>query len=213
MLIKKFNECLLKMGMKGIQYPLFYNAPIGIRFEIQSEGPIWLNVSFDEKDNYVLNEKYLKNTFKNAKAIYDSLPHKPNILRIDVCPDILKEYPDFSHLQLGSPHEQINSFKIYKEDNEKYLQKQLYWNLSLINFNYELLLKEIIRADFGGLDWLVYSVFFMNTKDLTMLHFYDDCGGDLIASDKEILRPIYKKCNHLILDYDREKIDKLFATK
>ena len=34
--------------------------------------------------------------------------------------------------------------------------------------------------------------------------------GYIISADKEILRPIYKKHNDWILDYDREQIEKQF---
>lgn len=51
--------------------------------------------------------------------------------------------------------------------------------------------------------------FDLQDKKLTF-QMYDDRGLDVIAADKEILRPIYKKHNDLILGYDRERIDKQF---
>ena len=38
----------------------------------------------------------------------------------------------------------------------------------------------------------------------------DDRGADLIAARKETLDPIYMNLNHLLLDYDREKMDSVF---
>jgi len=41
-------------------------------------------------------------------------------------------------------------------------------------------------------------------------HLYDDRGCDVIASNKENLRPLYEELNDWILDYDREQIDTIF---
>ncbi|WP_354361222.1 DUF3885 domain-containing protein [Pedobacter sp. UYP30] len=38
---------------------------------------------------------------------------------------------------------------------------------------------------------------------------YDDRGLDIIANDIETLRPIYEKYNSLILESNREQIDKI----
>lgn len=42
---------------------------------------------------------------------------------------------------------------------------------------------------------------------------YDDRGLDIISTDQETLRLIYKKHNDWILDYDREQIDKQLEYK
>ena len=34
MLAKRFEDILHKLGMAGLEHPLFYHAPVGIRFEI-----------------------------------------------------------------------------------------------------------------------------------------------------------------------------------
>ena len=37
MLAKRFEDILHKLGMAGLEHPLFYHAPVGIRFEIGGE--------------------------------------------------------------------------------------------------------------------------------------------------------------------------------
>ena len=39
MLAKRFEDILHKLGMAGLEHPLFYHAPVGIRFEIGGEEP------------------------------------------------------------------------------------------------------------------------------------------------------------------------------
>ena len=40
MLAKRFEDILHKLGMAGLEHPLFYHTPVGIRFEIGGEEPI-----------------------------------------------------------------------------------------------------------------------------------------------------------------------------
>lgn len=54
------------------------------------------------------------------------------------------------------------------------------------------------------------EVYFVNADKKLIFHMYDDRGLDIIATDKETLKPIYAKHNDWLLDYDRERIDKQF---
>nr|WP_315363603.1 DUF3885 domain-containing protein [Cytobacillus firmus] len=54
------------------------------------------------------------------------------------------------------------------------------------------------------------DIYFVNVTKKMIFHLYDDRGCDVIASNKEDLRPLYEEYNEWILDYDREQIDQLF---
>ena len=43
MLAKRFEHILHELGMAGLEHPLFYHAPVGIRFKIGGEEPIYLD--------------------------------------------------------------------------------------------------------------------------------------------------------------------------
>jgi hypothetical protein len=43
-----FNQTVLKIGMDKLESPIFYNAPIGIRFEIGGQEPIYLSTSSEK---------------------------------------------------------------------------------------------------------------------------------------------------------------------
>lgn len=204
MLSEKFTKTLIKIGMPILKAPLFYNSPIGIRFLIGKEQPVYLDGA--SSDDLIPNPKYISAALERAESIYNSLLHQPDILRIDT--DITLE--NLKQLQLPKPHEQTWE-QIHYEDIS-FLQKQLFWNLSHFDFNPHFLLKEIIKADIGGaMKDLTSNVYFINTEDSILFHLYDDCGADLLASDKNTLRPFYETYNDWLLDYDRTKIDKLFA--
>ena len=45
MLAGKFQKAITGLGMERLEHPLFYHAPVGIRFEIGGEEPIYLDRS------------------------------------------------------------------------------------------------------------------------------------------------------------------------
>ncbi|MEA4895914.1 MAG: DUF3885 domain-containing protein [Oscillospiraceae bacterium] len=112
---------------------------------------------------------------------------------------------------MPQPDEQTLQPFQWGEDCEVISQLQLYWDLNKIQFSPDRLLREIIEADIGGYSGLASNVYFADTHDFFILHLYDDRGADLMAANRELLRPIYENLNSWILDYDREKINELFA--
>lgn len=207
-----FDDILVKLKNPNLKHPLFYNSPIGICFEIGSEVPVFLESEYSKE--IVLNNEYIKLALQRAKAIYNELPQPPNILRIDIYSNEIGQRNEYQFVMdrlrriLPAPHDRrrVN----IERDEEQLTVVQLYWDLSGIDFLPDLLLKEIIKADIGGISSLVSNVYFANKEEVFLFHIYDDRGADLIAEDKETLHPIYQKCNKWILDYDRKKIDSLF---
>ena len=149
MLAKRFEDILHKLGMAGLEHPLFYHAPVGIRFEIGGEEPIYLD---RRAAKLKTNPAYVQGALDRAAAIYRGLPAVPDLLRIDG-PD---EEPAESLLTvirqrvgLPVPDEQLPAIEL-DEDGDAHAQVQFYWDLSKINFQPELLLREIILGDIGG---------------------------------------------------------------
>ena len=124
MLVKKFESVLCQLGMERLEHPLFYHAPVGIRFGIGGEETIYL----DGKPNPV----YVQGALDRAAAIYRSLPIPPDILRIDGYPE---EETDDSVLTtvrkmagLPVPQEQEASVEL-DEDGDAHRQIRFYWDL------------------------------------------------------------------------------------
>jgi len=110
----------------------------------------------------------------------------------------------------------------YTKETPVYYENDTY-NFALIKLtvnriNYKNIFTAIGHSDFpprqprldnyGGLT--DKAIFLINIDKKLIFNMYDDRGLDIIAVDKETLRPIYRKHNDLILDYDRERIDKQF---
>lgn len=221
MLSRQFDALLDAIGNPELARPVFYSSPIGIRFELGSDTPIYgknQNLAELEPD-----PEYLAGALTRAQTIYHNLPHPPNILRIDVVTlakaDINKADTDaiapaidvLLRDVVGTPAEQRAVTFIDEDDGETLIRHELYWTLPA-DFSAELLLHYIITADLGGPWPANVPVFFANTEDEYLYFVYDDRGADLIATIVETIRPAYERFNDWILDYDRERIDRTFTS-
>ena len=79
MLAKRFEHILHDLGMAGLEHPLFYHAPVGIRFKIGGEEPIYLD---RRAAKLKTNPAYVQRALDRAAAIYRALPEVPDLLRI-----------------------------------------------------------------------------------------------------------------------------------
>jgi len=108
--------------------------------------------------------------------------------------------------------------RLYEPDDKFDIRNIAIIKLTTDRINHKNILTAIGHTDFPPrqprLDnnWFFTSkeIYFVNIDKKLIFHMYDDRGLDLISADKETLRPIYKKHNDWILDYDRKQIDKQF---
>ncbi|WP_105154771.1 DUF3885 domain-containing protein [Streptococcus suis] len=68
------------------------------------------------------------------------------------------------------------------------------------------LLREIIKADHGGFNYLSSSVFFLSSKEKVIYHCYDDRGVDIAVVDDDKRRQLFTDCHDLLFDYDMEEM-------
>lgn len=54
------------------------------------------------------------------------------------------------------------------------------------------------------------EIYFINLSKNIIFNMYDDRGLDVIAVDRELLKPIYIAYNDWLLDYDRQKMNEQF---
>jgi len=204
-LIKNFNKTIYEIGMGIFESPIFYHAPVGIRFEIGAEQDVYIKKGLLRKTHP--NPLYVKEAFERAVTIFNDLPQNDWLLRIDVFSEqeiskVVKK------LQLEMPKETVK--EMYDLEEEEITHYELYWDLSEIDWSLERILKEVILADIGGVNSLASAVFLLHTNEHILYHLYDDRGLDVVAKDKETLRPLYDTYGKWILDYDRKQIDDVF---
>ncbi len=203
-LFESFQRVLHSFGMEGITHPLFYNSKIGLRFNIGDNG------------NDTFTAAYTAACFDRAMMIYNLLKTKPDLLVIDgyLCENEASDnfiVDVTSATGLPAPHEIVTE-PVYEDDNV-FVHIFLCWKTTDFaeHFTPDDIIKEIITSDSDtGNQFLSSAVYFVCTKDNVLFHLYDDRGADLLSEKKESIRHVYKELNHLVLDYDREKIDTIF---
>ena len=202
--LKHKLEKFLKDNFNGLKLvtPLFYNHPISIRFDLQTDtenaeyfnnvrdrAATIFNAAFGDNDNvYVVIQRA---TFNRSKI-------RPK---------------NYLFRQISNPKE-IDFQKLFRPyPPEWHIEK---WNRAIIktvtsDINSQNIIKGISYKDFPTSGKAIFEeVYFINLDRKTIFNMYDDRGCDLLAADKDTLLPIYEKLNHLILDHDRKKIDEKF---
>ena len=205
-LINTFNKMIYDIGLNELQPPIFYNAPVGMRFEIGGEEDVYVKKGILRTLHP--NPQYVKEAIERALTIFNSFPQNDWLLRIDVY-DQREIGQVCKKLQLGVPQETVK--KEYLLEGDEMTHYELYWDLNQMNWSIEKLIKEVVLADIGGLNSLASAVFLLHTKEHILYYLYDDRGLDVVAQDKETLLPLYEKYSNWILDDNRKEIDFLFT--
>lgn len=204
----RFYHILDTLGMDDIQYPVFYSAPIGIRFDIGDSS------DFDVYcKKRTVNPLYIKHCLNKSTQIMDALSSPPDLLAIRLYyadeSGLDEEIADIlSSAKLPYPQE-ITKREIIQDDEQSKIA-MLFWDLGIAQLSKERLLKEIIISDLGGEHLLTASVFWLWSGSNIMFHLYDDRGADLVASEKSAIQDIYTRFYNWILEYDKERITSTF---
>lgn len=194
--------------------PLFYNGDIGIRFK--------LGVNYDCNNIYE-NCPYLEGVYNRAITLFQSLHSKTDDIYIVVDVNDFADGETFKHkLNIFSKYvkEKSDLFKLQKntipyvfpEDDEDGLYKTHRFTLKckVSDLKYIPMLKAICNQDMGIKPSIFHRVYFINVNKNTIFHIYDDRGCDVLATFPNTIRDMYHTYNDWILDYDRNKIDKVF---
>ncbi|MFU0800159.1 MAG: DUF3885 domain-containing protein [Xylanivirga thermophila] len=205
MLKEQIQKELKIFGLNGFEHPIFYHCHTGIRFEI-GVGDVYDN------DGVPLKE-YVDNALNRAMKIYNNGIKCPSILVWGVYPQNDEEKHNFQIVfqeKIASIPPQEEYSRDIKVDDNKTKTTEFYWDLQKSKIPMEKIFQEIILGDLGGVQEFVSSVYLFDIENHVMLHLYDDRGLDIVAYDKNTLMPLYQKFNIWILDYDRERINKIF---
>ena len=201
---------------------LFYSWENGIRFEIsmpwggynnknnlnqiKERSTKIFNYLFQDADELLLitdihcqtNDTFLE---KHPANVYPKYVKVKNVLR------------KLQHHVLPS----VFSEEDADEDYENMVTHRFILPCTKGDIRYRQLLTAISYEDFAHPSTILkrnystgYDIFFLYMTKKVIYHLYDDRGCDVIASNKEDLRPLYEVYNDWILDYDRDQIDQLF---
>ncbi len=168
-----------------------YHAPVGIRFKIGGEEPIYLD---RRAAKLKTNPAYVQGALDRAAAIYRALPAVSDLLRIDGYPD---EEPAESLLTV-SGSEWASQFPMNNFRPQSRMKMGIpmhkcsfYWDLSKISFQPELLLREIIPGGHRRLERLCVQRPYLAGPGPFLYHLYDGPWLDVLGGSQKLLLPLY----------------------
>ena len=201
-----------------LERPLFYNSPFGLRFEIgPSDQEIW------NDENKKLNRKYFSVALERAMNIFQGVFDPSDNIEIvyqifsDGRRKIKKRSFIFKQVKsLANANIDLSDHRdIYSEDLDykcECWKRVTISGITASELDTVQLFKAAINTDFPSLQpQFNGECYLINRTKQLVLNLYDDRGMDIVSSNKESLNGLYKSHNNLILDYDRESIDKVFS--
>lgn len=192
-------------GLGGGIYQFKKNDELNLqRFETAYNQTLAIfNALFDDEDELIL----VTNVYQEKKANHRTKPFK-------VYKTALKDKKLAYHLTLET--------RPYVFDDEEEADERLTYQYQLKcrkqDLRYASLIKAACNEDFPltpkfrrekGMYYP--DVFFINVSKNLIYFIYDDRGCEVIAADKETLRPVYEKYPEWLYEYNREDMRRLFA--
>ena len=203
-----------------LQKPLFYDNPYGLRFEI---GPADLHIWVDF-DRGILNRKYFEVALDRSITIWESaFATQHNIaIAYQIRSDGRQRIHRGNYLFNQITHLDTRQIKfssrrdLYTDDLEfkrDCWQRVVISHLTVADLNYQNLLQSLVNTDFSlrRQPALRGECFVINRDTGLVLNLYDDHGMDIVAPQKSTLETLYHKHNDWLLDFDRERINQIFA--
>lgn len=186
-----------------IKMPLFYNWNLGLRFGLQKEftNPIKTNDKNHLIEVYHRAKSLFEFCFEQNDTIYlVAFKYKWRKQRINKSNYILKLIE--SSTQSEKMFDKVtNRYEL----NEKWIR--LITKNNIKNLDINNLIIGLCNTDFPTLTPNIQEeVYLINIEKKLVFHIYDDCGLDILATNKDLLIKLYNQFDKWILEHDREKI-------
>jgi hypothetical protein len=201
-----------------LERPLFYKCSYGLRFEI---GP--LDKEIWNEDSKTLNDEYFNLALERAIGIFNASfsPSDEVAIVYQIGSDGRKKIKKRSFIfkQVKTLDEATIEYTDHRDIYPENLDyKRECWKRVTISgittedINTEQLLKAAINTDFlTRFPQMNGECYLINKTKQIILNLYDDRGMDVVSTTKEALESLYNTHNDRILNYDRERIDKVFS--
>ena len=235
MTAKQEYICFLNdnFGFRQLRKPLFYCSEFGLRLNLQTGETFDSTRQSLDRNGEIIpligdtnTEEYFEEGIRRLMDLFEFV--------FDAGDNIFFVLNDYKYRKsriklFNYAFKQIENLK--KEEISYFKTKELYylndksdnWNTGVIKFttnriNYRNIFTAIVNSDFLNRQprlekkekFTSKEIYFVNIDKKLIFNTYDDRGVDIVAAEKETLRPIYEKFNNWLLDYDRKEMDKLF---
>ncbi|AZK44941.1 DUF3885 domain-containing protein [Paenibacillus lentus] len=193
-----------------LKSPLFYNYPTGIRFDLASD-----------IENKVLRTRQIEHRFLK---IWEAITKSSDLVYFIVFIDCWEGNPqsvfekNIAELYNTLFNKDTDNVSLLKQDYRYPDQddtdevKTFRYCIKVMNIDFDV--KKFISVFSGtGEQTALGDFFIINETKKVIIHPYDIRGMDIISNDLKILKEIYTIHNEWILEFDRDKIDKIFKPK
>lgn len=190
-------DCYLneKFPELKLESPLFYNADIGIRFEIGNPDPMVSEEKYKEQVRFRSTQLF-KNVHSDRDDLYIAVFLSFQKTRM---PYKLKVFKNGVKNKRTLEMLTCNSITLPDEEDDGWLSYRYILHCKVSDIKPEIFL------------FSDYRIFFVNITRNTIFYFYDSRDLDIVSNSTSALQDIYFNYHHWILDYDRERIDCIFS--
>jgi|WetSurMetagenome_2_1015567.scaffolds.fasta_scaffold196285_2 hypothetical protein len=183
-----------------LRSPLFYQWTYSLRFALEN--------NFEA-------EEYFHEVVRRASAIYSGIFDSEDEICIIYQKSVWRQRKIRKNEYLFKQIIEMSFDKVKFEDIKKYYDCEIGKRAIIFtkakNILHQNLFTSLANTDFyNRRPRLRGELFFINMSKDVIILMYDDRGMDVISKSKNIIEPLYQKFNSIILEYDREQIDKVF---
>ncbi|HEL1992632.1 DUF3885 domain-containing protein [Streptococcus suis] len=189
-----------QFGEHQLVGPFFYGTPLALRFEI---GPA-------EEAETLPKKVYLDRAYARAVELLERASSAYDYVVLSLLQEEERDIASYlwhftSKFNFNKcPEPELIEVEDWTGDVlvfERYL-------FPVADQDLNALLKEIIKADHGGFNYLSSSVLFLSSQDNIIYHCYDDRGVDIAVLDDDKRRQLFTDCHDLLFDYDMEEMER-----
>ncbi|MFI3100965.1 DUF3885 domain-containing protein [Streptococcus suis] len=189
-----------QFGEHQLVGPFFYGTPLALRFEI---GPA-------EEAEELPRKVYLDRAYARAVELFEQASSEYDYVLLSLLRQEDRDIDTYLwHFSSKFNFDKVPEPELIEVEDltgdvlvfERYL-------LPVTDQDLKALLKEIIKADHGGFNYLSSSVLFLSSQDNIIYHCYDDRGVDIAVLDDDKRRQLFTDCHDLLFDYDMEEMER-----
>lgn len=200
------NEWLKEFQLEHNQLvgPFFYGTPLALRFEI---GPA-------EEAETLPKKVYLDRAYARAVELLERASSAYDYVTLSLLRQEDRDIDTYLwHFSSKFNFDKVPEPELIEVEDwtgdELVFERYLF---PIADQDLKALLKEIIKADHGGFQYLSGSVLFLSSRDKVIYHCYDDRGVDIAVVDDDKRRQLFTDCQDLLFDYDMKEMVRRIAS-
>ncbi|HEL1981036.1 TPA: DUF3885 domain-containing protein [Streptococcus suis] len=198
----ELNQWLKSFQLKDNRLvgPFFYGTPLALRFEI---GPA------DEAEE-LSRAIYLERAYARAVELFEQASSEYDYVLLSLLRQEDRDIDTYLwHFSSKFNFDKVPEPELIEVEDwtgdalvfERYL-------FPVTDQDLKALLREIVKADHGGFNYLSSSVLFLSSQDDIIYHCYDDRGVDIAVLDDDKRLELFTDCHDLLFDYDMEEMER-----